>query len=194
MSTALVASWRVNLPYTVQGKLHRVRQYVRIATTTPTFTLRHRDGATTLLWSTMATQLASRLSNILPTGAAWGTANLENLVGTLWQLNDTAAIAATPAGTWDTCSELTAVLRDTTFKKIRLTMLDTNLTPPQHYAALGAVADIDNALGGFITGASNVNDPFYYVVGRSNNYLHASPISGITVTLNAKLRRARGMV
>lgn len=194
MSTVLVASWRITIPYTVTGQNHKVHAYARIATTTPSFGLRHRDLTTVIPWTDAADQFNRYFGDaFLPAAATWGTVLLEQLVGSLWQPQATHSVTGTQTGTTIPASQVTVVLRDTTFKKIRLVALDTKYQPPIRWANLPTGTVIDNNLVEWTGAYTDTASPFLWQVGRSNNFLQADPIAGISVDLNDKLRRARGL-
>lgn len=195
MSTPLTASWRITIPYTVSGKAHKHRAYVRIATITPTYTLRQRDGTTTMLASLAIDILANKLAIVVPAGSVFGTALLEEYSGGLWlpRYSHAPTMGTVISGTLAPASQITVVLRDTGFHKIRAIMLDTKFPPPGHWNDDGTAA----GLGGWtdrygLAGASS-NDPYYWQVSRGNLYLQDSPWAGITFDLNNKVRRARGL-
>lgn len=194
MSTILTASWRISVPYTVTGQNHKVHAYARIATTTPSFALRHRDLSTNLDWEDCADQFVRYFADgFLSSAATFGTVLLEQLSGGLWLPQATHAVSSTQTGTTVPASQVTCVLRDTAFKKIRLVALDTKYQPPLKWANMPTATVIDDNLVEWTSDYTDTASPFLWQVGRSNNFLQADPVAGISVDLNDKLRRARGI-
>lgn len=194
MATILTATWRATVPYTISGLAHKLHIYAKIATTTPTFSVRHRNGIDSSDFDDIMDRLASRLTNVLPSGTVIGTCLFEQRSGSIWTPQYSYLPTDTFSGSLQPATQLTAVLRDTAFKKVRLTVLDTKIAAPAHYPGLSG-----GGLDGFIAGWGEAGavvpeDPWFWAVSRGSNYMLSSPFAGTTMDLNDKIRRARGLV
>jgi hypothetical protein len=195
MATPLTATYRLHIPYISQGRAHVQHQYVRIATLTPTITLRARDGVTETLWTDVVDGIVPGIAETLPAGSSFGAVTLENLAGVVWNpIASYTAAAPVVAGTAFPATQLTVVMRTTTFKKIRLQVMDLKYAAPGHWIdrtlAPGGVVGYLSRYDGLVASGT---DAWFYAVGRDNSYLQTSPFAGITIDLNDKLRRAAGL-
>jgi hypothetical protein len=194
MSTPLSASYRLEFPYTSAGRPHKIRAYARIATLTPSITLEARDGATEIDWTLAAAQFADAMSEVMPSGSTFGTVTLQHKTGLVWVPIATTAVSQSVAGTAMPATQVTMVLRTTTFKKIRWTMLDTNQAAPAHASGVPGSGVIHGTAAFFYnTGSNDPSDPYFWQVGRDNQYLADASFVGWTVDLNDKVRRAAGL-
>lgn len=196
MATSLLASGRIMIPYTVSGKTHKVHCYVRGLTAVGgTFNINSRAlDANDLVWTDVAQRLWVDFAAFLPSGSAGGTAQLQKLVGNLWQIQ--AAVALTggaAAGTLVPGSQITITLRDRNFKHVKFVLVDVNEVVPQKLANQTAGGTtFDGFLSAMCVGTSNVNDPFNWLVGRGNQYLADAAFVSTTVDINRRAKRARG--
>lgn len=193
MATPLSATWRIKFQYAVDGLEHVLHAYARIGTITPTLTLRQRDGVTETLWSDCATGMVGAMSNVLPAAVVWGAQTLEQLSGLVWLPQASAAATAGTAGTYKPATQITAVLRDTGFHKIRLQVMEGVVAAPSHTPGIPGSGFLNALLLPFTVGGSTAGDPYFWMVSRANQYLQDNPVVGTTVDLNDKLRRARGL-
>lgn len=194
MSQPLIATWRLTQPYTVAGLVHKWRAYFRIATTTPALTVRARDGVTTFAIDDVIERVAQNMRNVLPTGATFGTALVEEHVGLIWQPRYVhLPTPSAAAGTHFPATQITVTMRDSGFHFVRLVILDGNVSAPRHFATLPATSEINAWLAGYVSTAPNPEAPYFWQVSRSNLYLLDGGFAGITLDLNDKIRRARGL-
>jgi len=200
MATPLVASYRIQFPYRSQGRPHSIRTYCRIATLEGVHPLiQVRTGDVGIDWTDAADQFFTRLANVLPAGSTFGTALLQQLVGIVWNpVDSTGAPGSTFSGTAYPATELTAVLRDSTFKKIRVNVLDINAPAPFHSPSeVGVPTTVGHFLDTYNPSASDFDatlDAYNWQVGRSNNFLASNPFAGVTIDLNDRMRRDAGLV
>jgi hypothetical protein len=198
MTTPLIASWRIEMQYLITGQSHRVRVYVRdVLPADGSFTITERDSSTTLNWVTAGGSLQDILAGLLPAGTSFGSLLLQQHVGILWQPVSAAThVGIAGSGTVRSATEITLYMRDSTFKPVKVSILDTNQTAPEHWNGLPTVGQNAVEHGQFIEWTelhTLANAPWMWQVGRSNNYLAVGPIVGITTSLNRKSRRREGL-
>lgn len=196
MSTPLTASARIHIPYIAQGRAHSLRHYVRIVTDGAHPLIGVIGSDVGLLWSDAAVRAAFLMHLELPAGSSVGTLVLEKKSGIVWNPVDAIAPGTlTFSGTAFPATQITAVMRDTTFKQIRVEVLDTAVAAPQHYGGIPSTGLMDSWLEHFtLAGQDDPTDPYWWVVSRGNNHLQDAPIAGITVDLNDRIRRDAGLV
>lgn len=198
MATPLAATYRIHVPYISGGRPHSLRHYCRLATSGTHPLIHVRSGDTGIDWRDAATRLAGNISNSLPSGASIGTLLLEQLIGLTWVAVDSASPGTiTFSGTLYPATQATCVLRDTAFKKVRAELLDINYPAPAHWPGVPSgtgTGGLINWTTGYTVAAASPDDPYNWMVGRSNSFLQDNPIAGLTVDLNDRIRRDAGLV
>jgi hypothetical protein len=196
MSTALVPTWRITVPYTATGRQHKLRMY--IPTCTPagaSYTFTDRLAAT-VDWGDAVEGLATNLQNVMSTGTTLGDALLEELVAGIWlpRGNHTILAAFAPSAAPVLSSQWTLVLRDTNFKKMKVILLDVRVVPPAHATSVATCdAQSQFLVKNFTPAATAANPPYNWMIGRSGAFINTAPFVGLTLALNRKIRRARGL-
>ena len=198
MSVTIVASGRIVASYAVDGLNHKAHAYVRNAQLVgSSWMINSRaTDSNDKLWSNAAQGFMDALSVILKTAnTTWGDASLETYAGGIYTVRATATI--TPVGANDQlvlASQSTLVLRDTSFNKVKVEVMEAGTPTPFHTTSkTGGNATVDLFVSYFTADHGNTNDPYNWMVGRGNQYLNTSPFVGWTTTYNRKLRRARGL-
>lgn len=194
MSQPLLATKRITYPYTVAGRLHKIRCYVKKdpSVLTPPWFIVDRNGAT-FLWTLAAEQLAFAMGFVVQQTV--GAAIFEELVGTIWNPTDVFQPTGQSAGgTPQPATEWVTVLRDTSFFKLHLDFQEGVTAAPVHVVAYTAITpSATNCLRNWTPDHSGANDPYMWQVSRGNRYLAGSPFVSTTISLNRKTRRARGL-
>jgi hypothetical protein len=198
MSTPLVSSRRITLTYVVLGLSHKHRHYAVNADSGGIRQVLHRDGTTVISWTDAAQALWDAIRQVLDNTVPAATALLEDRSGTLWLPTASATLsnAGQVSGVVNIASQITTVLRDTTFKKIRSIVLEHDEGYVGHSATghtiSSAVTSMVSALDGTVV--SPAETPFNWIVGRSENYILSSgAVAGVTLDSNDRIRRSRGV-
>lgn len=198
MATALSATGRITLSYTITGKTHKAHFYVRGLTAVgSTWNINSRTlDANDIDWTSACDKLVEALSNWMASGQTWNDAVLEQLSGLVWLPRATHTPSFTNHGSstaalgWG-CS---LVLRDINFKKIKVLILEGNQGTLSHQSAYANLAGGNLAAVKEFTANKTLNPaPYDWMVGRGNQYINTTPFVGTTVSPNRKLRRARGL-
>jgi len=197
MTPPLVAASRIVLPININGLVHKLRVYARNATLVGTdwmINTRETD-ANDLAWADAVADLAAAVSFLLPTTASANAAILEKRTGDLWNPVDFVVVPLpNKGGTSVAASQITLVMRDTTFYKVKVVVMEGIIDGPGRYPSF------DTLTGALLNMASEWDDthtldnaPWRWQVGRDNEYLLDNPFVGLTITFNRKMRRARGL-
>lgn len=197
MATPLSATGRVTVPYTENGKTHKLRVYCSIANPTgpAPYLLDFRD-ATSGDWQVKVASLQAKLAATMAAGASFGNPLLEYRTGILWSLLDSfpSATYTFPSDAYNPAVQVTAVLRDTLNKKTRFEMMEGRYAAPFHsIGSVGAPTAWANLASALSSAGGDPDDPYMWIKSRGDNYLASASVVGITGTLNKKLRRARGL-
>lgn len=199
MSVPLTSTHRIRLEYTVAGKLHNIRHYVRGATLTGgNYNINSRTlDENDVLWEDAALGLANSVIYAFSTDITIGTAYLEARTGTLWNVVAVATVSpeANASGTsafvgW----QQTLVLRDKTFKKVKVIILEGNYGTLKHSVSLSGIPTAQQSFAKQYTSSFTVtHPPFEWMVSRGNQYLDDASFVGYTNTSNRRVRRSRGL-
>ncbi len=196
MSQPLIATGRLLWTYTYSGITHKLIAYVRnVQAVGGSWNINSRTtDANDLLWTLAAEALEQSVSYLLANSVAGGDVLLQTLAAGVWNTLATySPVTSHAVGTTVPVAQSTMVLRDTNFKKVKVVVMEPNQAAPQHWVSpLGGDANMDNFTKQWMSTFTVSNAPYNWQVGRGNQYLSTSPFIGITVTLNKKLRRARG--
>ncbi len=197
MTTPLSATGRLTAQYVISGKTHKWHAYCRnIQAVGGSFNINSRTlDANDLVWTAVADRLGAVLNNMLPVGATYASFLLEKFISPVWVVQDVRTVTCTPSSTVAAlATQNTIVFRDTQLHKVKVVLLETIEVAPQHFVTpTGGDSAFDSFIGFFLSTASVPEDPYNWMVGRSNQYLNTQPFVGATVTLNRKMRRVRGL-
>jgi hypothetical protein len=197
MATPLTATHRMDVSYFVSGELHHRHEYCKKGTTLfaghPSVVL--NDGTTEIDWRDAAQRLTDKIGN-WSLMDAHPTVALEERSGSVWNPVDfytSTTLAET--GTLAPASQLTVVLRDTSFEKLRVTLMEGRTGYVGHSpSGLGINTEIDNVVAAWTTPGSDDFNPFNWAKSRGDRYLLSSgTCAGATLDLNDKLKRRRGL-
>lgn len=195
MSQPLLATYRITIPYTVSSIAHKFRAYVKsdgsVTAGVPNITY---VDASIHPWNVAANNLAGYLAPYL--NCTFGAALFEHLVSGVWLPLDSVAVTATPsAGAAQAARQLTVVLRDSAFKKVKLVVMEGVLTTAAFHttAYSGLDAVLTALLAGYNPATVDAGKPLLWQVSRGDRYFLASPLVASTGTLNRKIRRRRGL-
>lgn len=198
MSTPLSATHRLVFNYRVGSLDHVAHHYCGlVASGDPSgYDVQRRPPFVTLGVSDAVDRLWTLLAPLYnAANTAFGQVELQELSGTAWLplgFYQTAVTASSAVAYWP-CSQLTMVLRDLAFHKIKAVWLESILTPPSKTNVVTGFGTLFQALAeGYTTpGASNDN-PFMWVRGRSD--LNINTFVSMVGALNNRLRRERSLV
>lgn len=199
MTTTLVAAGRLKIAYTPgAGFTHLMHCYIRnVQLVGAVYVANSRaTDANDSPVSDIVTAFIETFSYLWPLGTTVADTLLELRTGSVW--NPAASYTFTGTnhaiGALWPASQLTVVLRDTMFRKVKVEILDTNQNALQHDATLtGGSAQMDSLLQQCSSGATLPGAPYSCLVGRGNTFLNTNPLVSWTIAHNRKLRRARGL-
>lgn len=199
MATPLSATGRISIPYTVAGKLHYQRVFVRgITPVGATYNINSRTlDANDIDWQDAAEALVTAAATYLGgTSVIMGEAILEQFSDPVWeplQYHDVSGISL-HAGTYEPAHQVTLVLRDKAFKKVKVVLAEDLVTQLFHFTSEGAAQNlVPDWVKEFTQNNTLTTAPYIWMVGRSDQYLADNPLVGCTGTYNRKFRRARGL-
>ena len=197
MSQPLVATGRLKVQITVNSLIHTLHAYVRnIQTAGSSFNINSRaTDSNDLDWKDAAEGWFESLTYAAPAGITASDITLEQLVSLVWTpLATFTPTVSNESGTALPAGQITLVLRDKLFKKVKVLFLEGNQGAPQHWnSPTGGNAAMQNFTKQWLSTFTVTHAPYNWQVGRSNQFLAASPFVGYTVALNRKLRRRRGL-
>ena len=198
MSQPLLAEGRMILPYTVDGLPHKMFAYLRNPQPVGgTYNVNSRTlDANDQPWKNCAEAWFQSVSYLFSgTLTASGDILLQRFIDNVWQPTETyTPVTSNAAGSYKPGTQVTVVLRDSAFKQIKIVMLETSEISPQHFIQIaGGDAAFDNMIKQFTSTATISPAPYIFMVSRGNRYINTTPFIGATVTLNRKVRRARGL-
>lgn len=197
MATPLSATGRIVLPYTVDGQVHQWHAYVRNPTVTgSTYNINTRTtDSNDLDWLAAADGMAATLSKFVSSATAFGSALLQLRSGSVF--NTVAAKTVTNGSAvsgYNKASQLSIVMRDTLFRKVKVILLEGIFSPPFHAPGYPTGdTGVDGLVKEFTSAHTVTAAPYIWLVGRGNGYLNTSPVLGVTIALNRKVRRNRGL-
>jgi hypothetical protein len=198
MAQPLIATFRMVITPLVHSFSHKIRVYVDSTDIVAPFQLINRDSTTvSFQLAVQGFWDAIRRGYLAATTGAATTAVLEQRIGTAWIPVEFATLTgngqSTETGT-EYGQQTTITLRDATFKKVKVVMLET----PEPFNNRGTSVANTNSAGGvaqeFTAAHTVTNPPFDYVVGRSAQYLaNTGTFVAWVSSSNRKVRRARGI-
>lgn len=198
MSTPLTATAKLTFSYSVSGFIHKLNAYMAYNDILGQHQMVDRDGLTTVLWVTGAQYLWDIMRGLFSAASvpAPASVSLFSRSGILWNLIDVATLTGVGngIGAMVPAQQITWVLRDTGFKKMRYLYLETTLGYVYHSpTGVGQTAEEQNSCD-MLTGVdASAAAPFRWLKSRGDRFLAASgQIAGLTHDLNDKLKRARG--
>lgn len=197
MTNPMAATGRIRVHYTISGLTHTVSVFCRnVQNQSGSYFINSRTlDENDVPWIYAADRLVNSLQAIMPAGVTYSVAELQEYDGLIWTTTDTHALTPAEAfGTSVPAGQLTLTFRDKTNYHVKLVVMETQEAPgAKVISPTGGDSDLDALVAAWTSTVGNANDPFAWAVGRSNQYLAASPFISATVSLNRKLRRARGM-
>lgn len=194
--TPLTATHRLQMQYVITGFTHTIHAYCeRGADILGAKQLVDRDGILPLPFQDVAQEWWADVSLNLGEDVPPPVVLLQERSGLLWLPID----SFTPTGTGGSdpstlANQLTVVVRDTDFRKIRITVLETiNGYVGHSPSGRGIDANIDafcDAIDGVDT---DIHAIYRWQKSRGDNFILATgAIAGATLDLNDKLKRGRG--
>ena len=198
MAQPFIATNRIHWQYIIGGLTHDAHLFCKgVGGALGSRTLTYRDASVVPV-QTAVNVLAAAWSQLMPTGYSFGDFRLENKVGVAWVLLETFTPTFTDAssGSSAVASQATLVLRDTHPYPIKVVVLEGNVNPPSHFVSEPAItpSQLRNFVDLFTHFGVNPNRPFEWVVSRDENYISPSgDLVGVTMTLNRRVRRDRGL-
>lgn len=197
MATALAATARIVTNYEVSGILHTHHAYIRGLTLVGGVWM-HNSRAldnNDQVWTDSAQAIASTIGAVMVSAVVFGTSILQKLISGVWQPEDVSTPTVSPSGgALAPASQITVTLRDKLFHKVKITVMEANQLPPQHWIdPLGGAANLDTFIAQFLPTFTVSNAPYGWLVGRGNQYLADNPFVAATLTYNKKMRRRRGL-
>lgn len=196
---AIVATGRISIAWTTNGQVHKTRAYVRQATAIGgTWNINSRTtDANDTPWKTAAEGLFQSLSYAMSNESTAQEAVLELRSGTIWTPTDVYAPFVTFNGSGASAlssTQTTLFLKDALFNKLKVIVLEGNEAAPQHWNTWsGGDAALDNFAKQFLSNYTVTVAPYLWMVSKYNQYLASSAFVGLTVSLNRKVRRRRGL-
>lgn len=198
MSQTLISTARMQLSYTIAGLQHKLNLYVKNATPSGgTYDIDVRPSVGGVItFDHAADGIADVLEELMPSGATLDSVALQLLTGSIWNSVYFANPSMTPsANTYVKAQQVTLVLRDTSFFKVKVITLEQTFPLPVHYSSYAALGgDTLNYVKEFTGNNTVTYPPFNWVVSRGERFLADGPFVGLTTDLNDKVRRARGLV
>ena len=198
MAQPLLATARLQFLYQVSGLNHHLNMYMAYNDVLGQHQMVDRDGITTVLWTLGAQYAWDKLRALFSAASLPAAASVSLLQrsGSLWNLIDVATLTGIGSypGAVALANQATWVLRDTAFKKLRFVLLETVFGYVGHWNN-GVSADGSlNAATHMLDGVdANANAPYRWMKSRGDRFLAAAGVvSGLTLDLNDKLKRARG--
>lgn len=196
MAAPFNAASRIVFIYSVSGLYHLAHYYCRNAQDVGgTWKINSRAlDENDITFHEAVDSLALGFEQIGSSTTGVGAAKLQKLEGANWIDKDVYTPAFTPnAATFNTASQFTLTLRDKGNYHVKVVVMEGRYGPGPAlgYPTAGDV-NMDAFIGYFTTSGSPGVYPFDWLVGRSNQYLATSPFIRGNISLNRKLRRARG--
>jgi hypothetical protein len=199
MSTPLTATAKISFSYRVMGLVHRLDTYMAYNDVLGQHQMVDRDGVTTVLWTLGAQYLWDKMRVLFhPTNVPSPAAiSLFQRSGSFWNLIDVANLTGVGSGGDITGAgwQLTWVLRDTAFKKLRFIMLETLFASLDHTPTGESGQGNIEACTDMLDGEDvNASAPYRWMKSRGDRFLAATGVvAGLTSTTNQRIRRARGL-
>jgi hypothetical protein len=163
-------------------------------------TITERDGVTQTSWITCAQAHWDAIRAVYGnTTPATVSAALETTQdgGDTWILDDITALSGGGSAPTNElkAGQLTIVVRDRNFYKIRIVLLEHSLYYTNHSAnGLGIDAATDALINKLNGVTLTTKTGWFWQVGRSGEYFaNTGAIAGVTADVNDKLKRRRGL-
>jgi len=197
VATVLTATHRITISYIVAGSLHKYRAYCKRQD--PLIgdpAVLDRDGGL-ITWTDAAEGLWGLVNQLYNTAVAAASALFEERSGAVWLPIASATLAAvgTDATPYAPAQQITWVIRDTAFKKIRAVWLETSQPYIGHSNTVtGLSAGVNQVGAAYQEEGAFTNNAFRWQKSRGDNYILATgAVAGVTFDLNDKLKRGRGL-
>jgi len=199
MAQPLLATSKLTFEYVVQGVLHKYDAYMAYNDVLGQHQMVDRDGITTILWTVGAQTLWNAARQFWTAGDVLTPATLKlfKYAAPVWNLIDTAALTGigSGGGPISLASQVTYVLRDTAFKFVRAIWLECNQGYVGHSPNGSGISGVLTGLSDEYTGVNpTVSAPYRWQKSRGDRFLAATnAVAGLTLDLNDKLKRRRGL-
>lgn len=197
MSQPLIATDRIRLTYIIDGLPHECRHYVHVQDSAGVdSTLAHRGGGSGVLWTDDVQFLWDVWRSIVHSGTTSADVLLEHYDSGAWF--PTAGYTATGAGSqsvYNKASQITMVLRDQFFNKVRVTWLEANQGYAGHDVDGSGLTTALHNINLAYTTSTDTNAPYNWIRSRSDILVaNTGGAVGVTLDRNYKLKRDRGLV
>jgi hypothetical protein len=199
MSQPLLATFRMVINYRVAGVNHAWRGYCFAPTpTVGAPDILQRDGVSVLDWTDAANYSWDQMRTLYNTGSIDSAqAVLEQFADPVWNPISfhTLTGGGASSASQKNAQQITYVLRDTAFFKLRFILLETVQGYTGHVGTGYGLGTDQNSFTEKLDGTeTNVNAFWNWQKSRGNRYFLASgTVAGLTFDLNDKLKRRRGL-
>lgn len=197
MASPLLATHRATVEYIVAGQRHTYHAYCQLAPVLlGVYSVFDRDGIATIAFDTLAQTLWDIIRIGYNNAMGPPTVHLDELVSGVWvPIHFTTVVGGgSAADPTQFASQLTVVLRDRLFRKLRVEWMEMKFGYAGHTnIATGLGAQIQSIVEAYTTGTL-ATGPYRWQVSRSNQYIADSgPLAGVTEGYNNRIRRDRGL-
>jgi len=197
MSGPTIGIGRIDIPYTVSGRVHHCRMYVSNPTSAgATWNIDlHPDIGGAADWEGAADGLAAALSYMLESGVTPGTALLEEYSATGWLPRATTTVTFPNVnGSTKLASQVTLTLRAMDFTRPKIVLLEqVQPTPATITTPDAGGASYDGFTDAFLGTSVVAGRPWAFMTTMHGIFLLSASFVKSTTTFNRKLRRARGL-
>lgn len=196
---ALLPTFRLSFPYTVNSMAHVFHLYLRTAASADPsgYNTVPRPGSGAVGVSTVTSVVWTAIkTNYKSTETTFGNAHLDQLVSGSWVpiWYETNAVTPTAGGTAAPASLMTLSGYTTSHEKFKLTLMELYLTIPYRWTSrASAPSSLQSILDQFFNANSTATDtsPWAWVVDRDNTYL--STWISVVGALSKHWRRKRNL-
>ncbi len=196
---AIVATGRISIAFTVNSQSHKLRAYVRQPTVVgASYNINTRTtDSNDLDWKLAAEALFNSVTYAMSDANSAQEAVLELRSGSIWTPTQVYSPFVTFNGTPGAAAvatETTLVLKDIQFNRFKIIVLEGLEAAPQHWNVWnGGDTAMDNFTKQFLSNFTVTNAPYNWLVSKYNQYISSSGFVGVTVSLNRRIRRRRGL-
>lgn len=197
---AIIAEFRIVTNYTVSGVTHQNHAYAFDAgqVAGAWFLDGRASVGMDLPWEDCAARLADMINYAMYAGVSWGESILQRRSGLVWEPVDTTTVSPTPnSGVVFSApgAQQTYVFRDELLNKFKWVTMEANEAAPQHWETpTGGDSAMDAIIASFIgSGTPDAHDPYQWIASKYKQRIKQDAFVGVTVDLNRKTLRARGL-
>jgi hypothetical protein len=198
MTPPLVATARIQIPYIVSGFTHIHHAYVRNAQLVGGNWLinsRALDENDTN-WHDAVDSILGSISFWAPNGTTVGAALLQKRSGGIWNNVDLYSPAFNPTGGGGpvAAGQATLTLKDKLLYNFKVQFMELQESYPQLIKnPTAGDADMDDFIGRYTQSGGASLYPYDFIVSRLDQFVASSPFVSLSVFLNRKVARARGV-